>query len=151
LRSGLGRLAAAALLACLVGCADNQLQGTVVEVIDGDTLRVLGDGGIVEVELADSYTVGLDEAYGAAARDALARLAARRNVEVSVIDRHGTSRLVGRVRADGRDVSAELVRSGFAWVSRKYASDQELYWLELDAKTQNRGLWGKMEEIPRED
>jgi micrococcal nuclease len=119
--------------------------------LDGDTLRVLSDGAIAEVELADSYTVGMDQAYGAAARDALARLTANREVEVSVIDRRGTNRLVGRVRTDGRSVSAELVRSGYAWVSRKYASDEELYWLELDAKTQNRGLWGKMEEIPRED
>jgi micrococcal nuclease len=149
-RSALSRLAAAALLGWVVGCSDNHLRGTVVGVVDGDTLRVLGEGRVVEVELADSYTVGLDEAYGTAARDALARLVNNRGVDVKVIDRHGANRLVGRVSTDGRSVSAEMIHSGYAWVSRKYAADEELYWLELDAKTQRRGLWARMEEIPAE-
>ena len=58
-------------------------------------------------------------------------------------DRYG--RTVGRVYVNGRDVNAELVRSGYAWVYRKYATDRSLYGVEADAKAEQRGLWGSPE------
>ena len=55
---------------------------------------------------------------------------------------------MGRVYVDGLDVNAEMVRQGHVWVSRKYATDPELYRLEREAKQQRRGLWANDGNIP---
>lgn len=139
---------AAALLAA--ACGHQTYQGTVASVVDGDRFLFDYSGGQLEVALADSYTVGLDQPYGDAARAALANIIANRKVKIVVLSRSSSRQVVARVWLNGTNVSAPLVKEGYAWVSRKYADDKNLYWMELDARTHNRGLWAKMEKIPKE-
>jgi len=54
-------------------------------------------------------------------------------------DRYG--RLVGRIYLDDIDVSAEIVRAGYAWAYRRYLTDQTILRLEFKAKRAGRGLW----------
>jgi len=55
--------------------------------------------------------------------------------------------IAGRIYVYDLDVSAEVVRQGAAWVYRKYATDQNLYRLEDEARADNRGLWGLPETL----
>jgi endonuclease YncB( thermonuclease family) len=71
-------------------------------------------------------------------------------VRIMVLDRPGKRQVVARVTLNGKNVSGLLVKEGYAWVSRKYARDNDLYWMELDARTRNVGLWSKMETVPKE-
>ena len=142
------RLLAALLL--FAACSHPTYEGEVVAVLDGDRFLFNYVGGQLEVALADSYTVGLDQSYGDAARAALARLIGNHKVRITVLDQPSSRRVVARVMMNGKNVSAALVRQGYAWVSRKYADDNDLYWMELDARTRNVGLWARMEKVPKE-
>ncbi len=83
------------------------------------------------------------QAFGTRARQYAGNLAHEKlvRVEVKNLDRNG--RTVGVViLPDGRDLSHELVRAGFAWWFEKYArNDRKLECLEQEARAAQRGLW----------
>ena len=118
------------------------LQGKVVHITDGDTLTILTNANEqVTIRLAGIDTPEKAQPFGNKAKQALAALSFQKqaSVEVETKDRYG--RTVGRVIVNGKDVNAELVRQGMAWVYRKYTNDQKLYALEAEAKQAKRGLW----------
>ncbi len=123
--------------------------GRVVGVGDGDTLTVRTDGGRrVRVRLAGIDAPEHDQPYGVAATRSLAGLALNRVVRVRVVAEDDYGRTVGAVRSGGRDLDAEQVRRGMAWVYRRYARSRRLYALEAEAKQARRGLWADSNPIP---
>jgi len=124
------------------------LQGKVVHITDGDTLTILTNANEqVTIRLAGIDTPEKAQPFGNKAKQALAALSFQKqaSVEVETKDRYG--RTVGRVIVNGKDVNAELVRQGMAWVYRKYTNDQKLYALEAKAKQEKRGLWASDKPI----
>lgn len=122
------------------------LQGEVVGISDGDTLTLLtSEQRQVKVRLAQLDTPERHQPYGSRAKQALADKVFRRRITVQVeaIDRYG--RTVGTVYLDGRDVNAEMVAEGHAWVYRAYSRDPGLLELERSARTERRGLWALSE------
>lgn len=115
--------------------------GKVVSITDGDTLRVLYQGGQLKVRLAEIDTPERRQPYGSKARQELATLCFQRDVQVVQQTRDRYGRIVARVYCDGVDANAEMVRRGAAWVYRKYAKDKSLYRLEQEAREAGRGLW----------
>ena len=69
---------------------------------------------------------------------------------VAVVDTDRYGRTVGRVRVDGRDVNAEMVRLGAVRVYRQYSRDPQMLVLEDAARAARRGLWAlpEVERIP---
>jgi endonuclease YncB( thermonuclease family) len=57
---------------------------------------------------------------------------------------------VGRIYSGDIDVNAEIFRLGAAWVYRKYATDQNLYTLEKQARQNGAGLWSlpEAQQVP---
>ncbi len=49
---------------------------------------------------------------------------------------------------DGRSLNHELVRAGFAWMYRRYTTDQSLSDLEEEARVARRGLWADPHAVP---
>ena len=136
------------LLASFLASAETIYQGTVVRIVDGDTLVLLVDQQQLKIRLADIDTPERKQPFGTKAKQALSDLAfgkQARVVEVTV-DRYG--RIVGRVYVDGIDVNRELVAQGYAWVYRKYSNDAELLRLEAEAKQMGLGLWADPDPIP---
>lgn len=120
------------------------LHGRVVGISDGDTLTLLTpERRQVKIRLAEIDTPERRQPYGSRARQALAELVFGEavRVEVQTVDRYGRS--VGRVYrgSDGLDVNAALVRSGSAWVYRRYSEDPALLALERQARAAEAGLW----------
>ena len=123
--------------------------GRVVGVGDGDTLTVrTDDGRRVRVRLAGIDAPEHDQPYGAAATRSLTALALNRTVRVRRVAEDDYGRVVGAVFAGGRDLDAEQVRRGMAWVYRRYARSRRLYALEAEAKQARRGLWADPNPIP---
>lgn len=130
-----------ALFAAAAVQAAGPRSGSVVGVTDGDTLTVRVAGRPTKVRIAEIDAPEDGQPWGARAKQALSALAFRREVILtgSELDRYG--RLIARLSVDGRDIGAEMVRSGNAWAYRDYLQDRRLLSLEREARQAGRGLW----------
>nr|WP_284424765.1 thermonuclease family protein [Acidovorax sp. SUPP1855] len=83
------------------------------------------------------------QAFGNASRQHLAALCFQQRAQIAprTTDRYG--RLVADVACQGQDAGGELVRSGMAWVYKRYAAkrDAPLSRLEAQARAARAGLW----------
>jgi micrococcal nuclease len=100
---------------------------------------VLVERRAINVRLAEIDSPEKGQPYGSPAKQALSDLVFGKaaTVREQTSDRYG--RTVGRVYVDGRDVNAELVRGGYAWVYQKYATDRSLYGLE--SRSEGGAAW----------
>jgi len=129
-------------LALLAASPHAVFTARVVSVVDGDTLSVrVGRGDPLKVRLVEIDTPERDQPYGREARQALTALVSGREVRLETHGADDFGRLLARVFVGDIDVNAELVRSGAAWVFRRYTDDPRLYALEREARSQRRGLW----------
>jgi endonuclease YncB( thermonuclease family) len=130
------------LILCAHAIAAGQIEGRVIGVTDGDTLTVLTAAHeririrLVEIDAPESK-----QPWGHRAKEALSGLAYSKPVTVVTRGHDRYGRTLGRVYVNGRDVNAEMVRSGAAWAYREYLIDYSLISLEAEAKKARRGLW----------
>ncbi len=123
-----------------------EVAGKVVGIADGDSFTLLTeDEQQVRIRLAEIDAPERGQPYGGRSREQLAVLIFGEKVVVDVqtTDRYG--RTVGRPYKGDLDVCAEMVRTGAAWVYRKYLQDRRLLELEKDAREAGRGIWGLTE------
>lgn len=118
-------------------------------VHDGDTVTCRDQAG----RRQKIRLVGIDapeqgQAYGSAARRALAGKLAGGSVRVTGISRDQHGRLLGRLWIDGRDLNRELVAEGWAWAFGGFSPDDELVAAEAEARRQRRGLWADDHPLP---
>ena len=129
------------------------LQGQVVAVVSGDTLRIRDDRKVqYTVRLAGVDAPEKFQAYGQRSLDSLRELAFQRYVTV---EGTGTgSPRIGRVRVEGRDISLEQLQLGAVWYDRSRAqalpeADRQAYAAaQEDARQRRTGLWRDKQPIP---
>ena len=132
----------AALLCWAQLAAAETLEGQVVRIADGDTLTLLTpDHHQHRIRLADIDTPEKRQPWGKRAKQALAEKVFRKHVRVEVSKKDRYGRWVGRVYLGNRDINAEMVQEGHAWVYRRYSRDPRLLALEARARKEKRGLW----------
>lgn len=138
------------LLLALSAVAESaELAGRVVGVTDGDSLTLLVNGlEQVKVRLAEIDAPEHDQPFGQRSKQSLSELIYNRLVTVKVWDRDDYGRTVGVVWIGDRNVDAEQVRRGMAWVYRQFAKTGDLYRLEAEAKQARRGLWADVAPVP---
>ena len=129
-------------LACPSAFAET-ISGTVIAVIDGDTL-------VVEDAAKRHYRVRLAEIdapeprqpfYLRSARS-LARLCYKKSTKVEWSQQDEGRRYLGYVTCDGKDANAEQLKRGMAWGSPKSTMPTSpLYELEAYARLRRIGLW----------
>lgn len=96
---------------------DRALQGRCL-VVDGDTIIIRG----VSIRLAGIDAPELDHPYGNNAKWALINLCRGQNIRVELTEEMSHQRYVGRCYLpDGRDLAAEMVRTGHAIDWPKYS------------------------------
>ena len=135
-------LFAIALMVLSTAVSSATVEGQVVAITDGDTIKILTPAKQqIKVRLADIDTPERGQPYGRKARQVLGDKIHRRQVEVEEVTTDRYQRLVGRVFLEGRNINAEMVEDGAAWVYRKYSDDPHLLELERQAREQGRGLW----------
>lgn len=117
-------------------------------VTDGDTIKLNGTTyrlwGIDAPETKQwcgDYPAGV---LAAAALDTLMKGRGQVECERKDTDRYG--RTVALCRVDGRDLSRELVRLGFAWAFTRYSRDYVED--EANAKAENLGVHARDCQVP---
>jgi endonuclease YncB( thermonuclease family) len=117
------------------------LPGVVVGVVDGDTVDVKLQSGMIRIRLHAIDAPESAQPYGKSARQALSSLVFGRAVEVEPYQQDRYDRLVARLWLGELDVNAEMVKRGMAWAYRRYADDPAYCVYEKNARDRQRGLW----------
>jgi endonuclease YncB( thermonuclease family) len=131
------------------------LVGEVIAIADGDTLTVLDVDRVQhKIRLAGIDAPERRQPFGQRARQMLAHLVFRKQVEIITEKKDRYGRTVGKVIYQGRDVNLILVLEGMAWHYKQYtreqdASDKRFYALaEDEARARRMGLWRAPQPIP---
>jgi endonuclease YncB( thermonuclease family) len=131
--------------------AGETAEGTVVGIIDGDTIDVLHRNKPNRIRLHGIDCPEKRQDFGTQAKQLASDLAFGKAVSVErVADDRRTGRTVAVVTLpDGRILNHELVKAGLAWWDPKYAPrDTKLRSLEDEARAEKRGLWSHPTPIP---
>ncbi|MEK7760189.1 MAG: thermonuclease family protein [Nitrospirota bacterium] len=134
----------------LVGAASaGEFTGTVVNVLDGDTIEVSRNHRTVKIRLNGIDAPEKGQAYGHQSALFVATQTFLKEVTVQShgLDKYG--RTIGDVYlSDGTQINKELVKAGLAWWYCKYSMDQALAQLELEAREARVGLWQDPKPVP---
>lgn len=111
--------------------------------MDGDTVLLVRPGQTEPVKLRIE---GVDapescQPGGMASRDALIRLALRKEVQVTDLGQDSYGRQVGRLSVQGVDLGAEMVGSGMAWAYHFRTGRGPYAALQRVAQKEKRGLF----------
>jgi len=130
--------------------ADRLLSGTVLRVLDGDSLIIDVRGAQYPVELADIDAPELNQPWGRAARDWLGQALTGRFVVVRSSDVSPDGHIRGRLLFKNQDPGTTLLYQGLAWCVPQPDGKavSEYRDAQTDARTARRGLWSEDSPIP---
>ena len=124
---------------------ENDIQGKVVKVTDGDTITILdSENKQIRIRLYGIDAPEKAQDFGKVSREYLAELVAGKTVNVTVLDIDRYGRSVGRIEIEGKEVAEEMLKSGLAWLYTSYCKIPECeQWKELEnqARVAKIGLW----------
>ncbi|EBY7051895.1 thermonuclease family protein [Escherichia coli] len=136
-------------LAGILSTLNQEIQGKVIRVLDGDTIEVLQDKKPVRIRLANIDAPEKKQAFGRWSANQLKALLAAQPVTVTYTQTDRYGRIIGRVfTTNGTDASRFMVQSGAAWVYERYNEDESLPALQREAQEQKRGLWADANPVP---
>ncbi len=146
-----------ATLALLVSTAISAgiLEGRVIAVTDGDTIKVLDASHVQHViRLSGIDAPEKKMPFGQRSKQNLSDLVLDKQVAVESekIDRYG--RIVGKVHVFGLDANLAQIHAGMAWHYKHYqreqsAADRQSYSVAEDvARSSRLGLWSDVEPAP---
>lgn len=116
------------------------LDGKVVGVTDGDTIKILTpERQQVKVRLYGIDAPEKKQPYGAAAKRYLSDLIVGKTVQIEELGKDRYKRVLGIVHLDSKDVNEILVLNGYAWAFTKYSKIYESQ--EWQARSKGLGLW----------
>ncbi|WP_089522263.1 thermonuclease family protein [Escherichia coli] len=136
-------------LAGMLSTLNQEIQGKVIRVLDGDTIEVLQDKKSVRIRLANIDAPEKKQAFGRWSANQLKALLAAQPVTVTYTQTDRYGRIIGRVfTTNGTEASRFMVQSGAAWVYARYNTDKSLPALQREAQEQKRGLWADSNPVP---
>jgi micrococcal nuclease len=126
-----------------------EMQGTVIRVIDGDTIDLFHEQKPVRIRLANIDAPEKKQAYGRWSLHKLNSLVIGQTVTVTYTQSDRYGRILGRVVSNnGIEANRYMVQSGAAWVYDRYNTDNALPALQKEAQQQKRGLWADGNPVP---
>jgi len=128
---------------------DSKLMGTVVSVIDGNTLEIQSDNSrVVRVFLYGIDCPELGQAYGEKARICLQNILLNQQVVVEFVKRDRLGNHYAHVITEiGVDPRIDLLRQGLAWTIQDDAV-AELEPYRSFAQQKRKGLWNESKPTP---
>lgn len=134
------------LAMCEIPCIAGELNGKVVGVHDGDSLTLLVEKDAVKstlkIRLNGIDAPELGQPFGKAGKQALSDLVYGQTVRIEEHGKDRYKRWLGDVyNAEGIWINQTMVSQGFAWVYRKYSSNESLLQAEATALNSRAGLW----------
>lgn len=145
------------ILFVLIGCksspllslsTEKVLHGQVIDVLDGDTVKLRSDWHIYKIRLAGIDAPEKQQAYGVQSKIYLEHLIADKDVSIKVLSCDQYGRYVGKIYLNGKDINGEMIRSGYAWHYYHFDSNPVYAGFMLDAQRSNRGLWQEVHPTP---
>lgn len=138
----------ATFFSSLVSAAE--LTGSVVSVLDGDTIEVLHNNKADRIRLSGIDCPEKGQAFGQRAKQAASELVYGKEVTLQT---HGHDKyqrtLADVILPDGTNLNQELVKQGWCWWYRKYApGNTVLEGLEREAREARKGLWVDPQPVP---
>ncbi|EPZ1733735.1 thermonuclease family protein, partial [Escherichia coli] len=122
-------------LAGILSTLNQEIQGKVIRVLDGDTIEVLQDKKPVRIRLANIDAPEKKQAFGRWSANQLKALLAAQPVTVTYTQTDRYGRIIGHVfTTNGTDASRFMVQSGAAWVYERYNVDESLPALQREAQ-----------------
>jgi micrococcal nuclease len=124
--------------------------GQVVGVMDGDTIEIMHQNKPERIRLHGIDCPEKGQSFGKRANQAASELMFGKSVAVRVHGKDKYGRTIGDIiLPDGTNVNKVLVKDGWCWWYRKYATgDIELARAEAEAKKAKRGLWQDAAPVP---
>jgi endonuclease YncB( thermonuclease family) len=114
----------------------------IVGVSDGDTFTgLMADNQQIKCRIYGIDAPEKKQAFGNRSKQVLSDLIFGKNVEIEIQGRHYQRVIVRVCTHDGKDVSAEMLKTGMAWHYKQYSKDNEYAKLEYVARQQKVGLW----------
>jgi micrococcal nuclease len=124
--------------------------GPVVSVLDGDTIEVLHNNRAERIRLNGIDCPEKGQAFGKRAKQTASQLVFGKEVTLQAygLDKYGRT-IADVLLPDGANVNHTLVKEGWCWWYRKYASgDTLLEGLENEAREARKGLWADPQPVP---
>lgn len=123
--------------------SEGLLAGRVVRVIDGDTLDVMLDSGMIRVRLHGIDAPELNQPGGRESRQWLRQRLRENRLLLEPVSQDRYERMVARVHVQTAVINEEMVSAGQAWAYRNYLrrADRPLCGFEAQARAAGRGLW----------
>ena len=118
----------------------NEINTTIVDVYDGDTVKFEYNYEIVRGRLAGIDTPEINQDFGIEARDYLRALVLNKNVDIvfeEKEDKYG--RYLITIFDKLENVNRELVKNGYAWA---YMDNKKYKIYQDNARSFGLGLWG---------
>lgn len=124
---------------------------TMVDIEDGDTIRVILDDSQFTVSLYGIDSPERTQPHGVKAVQALTRLLNRKKISLQIYDKDGgTRRCLAVVSVGEKNINELLVKGGHAWVQKQYCYESFCSdWIsfQAQAKAAKKGLWSYPEPI----
>lgn len=125
-----------------------RIQGKVVGVKAGNSLEILSQGKVYSVKLHGIGCPARNESFGKTSRRFVADLVFMADVTLEITAAESDGSFLGKVvLADGKDLSAEMIKSGMAWWNAQANPEEKaLAKLEKNARETYAGLWATPED-----
>lgn len=126
-------------------------EGKVIEVSDGDTLKIMRDRKAEKVRLFGIDSPESQQDFGQNAKKFTADMVLWKTVSVKPVDSDRYGRLVGIVAIDGTILNEELLRAGLAWFYALYCRESicsKWKTIQEQAKSLKNGLWADSNPKP---
>jgi micrococcal nuclease len=136
------------VLAFFEVCANEKITGTVVSVVDGNTIEITGDDN----ETYKLVFFGIDcpeieQEAGDKARSFTEKLLINKKVEVEWAGKDRWGNRLAVVTMEGKDLRHEILKEGWAWTAERNPI-AELEQIKNAAKGEGKGLWKASEPTP---
>lgn len=133
-----------------ISCSKRNNYLYVVKITDGDTFVGLNTNKEhIKIRIASIDAPEKGQPYGSASKKALADMIFNKEVKIEIQDIDKYGRTIAKVYTpDNKDVSAEMLKKGYAWHFVKYSNSTYYSELETNARTLRCGLWQSSNPIP---
>jgi len=136
------------LLFILTACFTTSAQ-LVVQVYDGDTYKILNQGKLQVIRLANVDAPELNQYYGTVVKAGVSKLILGKTVKIDFgkNDRYG--RTIGSVTVEGMSLDSLLIANGWAWYHQSFPRNKpQLLIYESIARKARAGMWRCQFNIP---
>ena len=120
----------------------DELNGTVVKIVDGDTFDLLtNENSTIRIRMNGIDCPERKQDYYKVAKDALGSFIFKKEIQLVTFGRDRNKRVIADVFLNGENINLAMIRDGYAWHYKKYSSDLTYANAEKEARAAKKGLW----------